>query len=32
MVKNWGHPTTLTELYGRPVTEEDRNELVKVFM
>ena len=32
MVKNWGHPTTLTELYGRSVTEEDRNELVKVFM
>ncbi|CAL5997135.1 Alcohol_dehydrogenase [Hexamita inflata] len=27
----WGHPTTLDELFGRKMTEEDRAELLRVF-
>lgn len=32
MVRRWGHPTTLKELYGRDVTKEDRDEILRVFM
>ncbi|CAL6057894.1 Alcohol_dehydrogenase [Hexamita inflata] len=32
MLKRWGHPTTLNELFGKEVTEEDRKELLRIFM
>lgn len=32
MLKSWNHPTTLDELFGRPATQADRDELLRVFM
>ncbi|CAL6079890.1 Alcohol_dehydrogenase [Hexamita inflata] len=32
MLKRWGHPTTLNELFGREVNEEERKELLRIFM
>ena len=32
MLKRWGHPLTLNELFGREVTKEDREELKKIVM
>ena len=32
MLRKWKHPTTLKELYGRDVLDEEREELLKVYM
>ncbi|CAL6083004.1 Alcohol_dehydrogenase [Hexamita inflata] len=32
MLKKWGHPTTLNELFGKEVTLEERKELLRIFM
>lgn len=30
--KSWGMPQSLSELFGRPATEEDRAALLEIFM
>lgn len=32
MVTRWGHPTTLAELYGREITQTDRDDILRVFL
>lgn len=32
MLKNWGHPTSLNELFGKEMKEEDRKEIAHVYM
>ncbi|CAL5999006.1 Alcohol_dehydrogenase [Hexamita inflata] len=31
-LKKWGHPTTLDELFGRKMGDEDRKQLLDIFM
>lgn len=32
LLKRWKHPTTLNELFGKEMTQDDREELAKVYM
>ena len=32
MLRNWGHPTTLDQLLGKKVTNEERKEIMDAYM